>query len=158
MCCCCADALLLSSQLILERCWDDLSQILHGHPVPNLLGAEERSHEREQALYDDLLSRIAEDVDALRELGMVTSGWDVASCLAEVAHQHDYVRPLVDDSTTLSLEEARHPVVEHYVDAGCFVPNDTVLDAESRRLMLITGPNMAGKSTLMRQVALCALL
>ncbi len=123
-----------------------------------LTGAVERYQAREQALYDELLDRVASDAESLRELGHAASGWDVGAALAEVAHANDLARPLVDDSHTLQLSEARHPVVEHFVGAGAFVPNDTHLDTESERLMIITGPNMAGKSTLMRQVALCTIL
>ncbi len=79
---------------------------------------------------------------------------------AEVAQRHDYVRPLVDDSVGLELADARHPIVERTIAAGSFVPNDVVLDAgpDGARLMIITGPNMAGKSTVMRQVALAVIM
>jgi DNA mismatch repair protein MutS len=89
--------------------------------------------------------------------------WDVASTLAEVAVDEDWVRPEVDESLVISMDSARHPVVEALAARGRFVPNDVALDAaprdaESARLWLVTGPNMAGKSTFLRQVALCTLL
>ncbi len=89
---------------------------------------------------------------------------DVASALAEVAHRDDWVRPDVDESLELRLDDARHPVVEKLAAAGRFVPNDVALGAATEgsgtaaRLWLVTGPNMAGKSTLMRQTALAVIL
>jgi DNA mismatch repair protein MutS len=84
--------------------------------------------------------------------------WDVSSALGEIAHRNDYCRPTVDDGERLELLDARHPVVERYVASGRFVPNDTTLDLSGERFLIITGPNMAGKSTLMRQVALNTIL
>jgi DNA mismatch repair protein MutS len=82
----------------------------------------------------------------------------VHAALADIAHRNKYVRPEVDDSLELNLQEARHPVVEEMVARGSFVPNDVELRVEDQRLMVITGPNMAGKSTTMRQVALAVIL
>jgi DNA mismatch repair protein MutS len=87
----------------------------------------------------------------------------VHASFAEIAHRFDYVRPEVDDSTRLSFRDLRHPVVERLSAAGAFVPNDVALDARgdeagAARLMMITGPNMAGKSTTMRQVALAVVM
>jgi DNA mismatch repair protein MutS len=82
----------------------------------------------------------------------------VAQALAETAHRYDYSRPEVDASDALCLTDARHPVVERLAAAGRFVPNDVELRASAERLWLITGPNMAGKSTFLRQVALITIL
>jgi DNA mismatch repair protein MutS len=82
----------------------------------------------------------------------------VAQGLAEVAHRHDYVRPSVDDSEHLTIRDGRHPVVERGAAAGRFVPNDADLSLSGARLWLLTGPNMAGKSTFLRQVALITIL
>jgi DNA mismatch repair protein MutS len=123
-----------------------------------LMGAEERYSEREAALFDELVERVAAQGEALRTLAATLAQWDVAAGLAETAHRHDYTRPVVDEDDRLELVDARHPVVEQHVASGRFVPNDTVLDVAGERLMLVTGPNMAGKSTLMRQVALCVML
>ncbi len=87
------------------------------------------------------------------ELATRVARWDVSSTLAEVAHRYDYCRPQVADDHRLEIEEGRHPVVERLAAAGRFVPNDCRLDAGAQRLWLITGPNMAGKSTFLRQVA-----
>jgi DNA mismatch repair protein MutS len=78
--------------------------------------------------------------------------------LAEVADREKYCRPDVNSEGLISIEGGRHPVVEKMLDQGAFVPNDTVLDMDENRLSIITGPNMAGKSTYMRQVALIVLL
>ena len=83
---------------------------------------------------------------------------DVLAALAEQAHRHDYCRPVVDDSEVIDLVDSRHPVVEHLAAAGGFVPNDVRLDTEVEQMLLITGPNMAGKSTLIRQVALAVIM
>ena len=96
-------------------------------------------------------------------MAQTLAAWDVASALAEVAHRDDYVRPEVDDSTALAIVDGRHPVVEKHAAAGRFVPNDVSLDASpspdgGARLWLVTGPNMAGKSTLMRQTAIIVIL
>ena len=117
-----------------------------------------RALEREQALFERLVAAVAERADRVRALARKLAEWDVAAALADVAHRHDYVRPHVTAGEAISLQGGRHPVVERYAAAGCFVPNDTLLDLGGERLWLITGPNMAGKSTLMRQVALIVVL
>lgn len=123
-----------------------------------VLGAEERFAEREAALFHALVDEVAARAEPLRTLAAALARWDVAAGLAELAHRHGYHRPEVDDGPALVLEEARHPVVERHVPAGTFVPNDTRLDLDDERMLLVTGPNMAGKSTLMRQVALVTIL
>jgi DNA mismatch repair protein MutS len=120
--------------------------------------AEERSLERESALFDALVRETAQHADRVRRLAARLAEWDVASGLAEIAHRFDYARPEVDTGEVLELRGARHPVVERLAAAGRFVPNDTTLDLVGERLWLVTGPNMAGKSTLMRQVALVVIL
>jgi DNA mismatch repair protein MutS len=101
---------------------------------------------------------VVADTERLRALARRLSAWDVDATLAEVAHRYDFCRPAVDDSSALAIEQGRHPVVERLAAAGRFVPNDVNLDAEGERLWIITGPNMAGKSTFLRQVALMAIL
>jgi DNA mismatch repair protein MutS len=129
-----------------------------------LLHAEELLASRESTLFADLVRSLAPQGERLRALAARLAEWDVAAALAEVAHRDDYARPRVDDSLALVLEDARHPVVEKLAAAGRFVPNDVHLDASPSpeeghaRLWLVTGPNMAGKSTLMRQVALAVIL
>jgi DNA mismatch repair protein MutS len=129
-----------------------------------LAHAEERMAVREAELYGDLVRGLARHVARLQRVAARLAEWDVASALAEVAHRDDFVRPEVDDSLALAILEGRHPVVEKLAAAGRFVPNDVVLDASPEpqeglaRLWLVTGPNMAGKSTLMRQVAIVVIL
>jgi DNA mismatch repair protein MutS len=120
--------------------------------------AEERHRERELQLLRELVELAGRAAPRIAQLSERLAAWDVAAGLAEVAHRHDYVRPKVDDSDVLSLRDARHPVVERLSARGKFVPNDVELDLSGERLWLVTGPNMAGKSTLLRQVALCAIL
>ncbi len=129
-----------------------------------LAHAEERREEREAELWSCLVRDLAGHSERLRAVSARVAALDVASSLAEVAHRDDYVRPEVDDSLELVLEDARHPVVERLAAAGRFVPNDVQLDAspeapqDRSRLWIVTGPNMAGKSTFMRQVALAVIL
>lgn len=120
--------------------------------------AEERHRERELSLLAELVERAGRAAPRIAALSEVLSAWDVSAALADVAHRHDYVRPTVDDSDVISLRDARHPVVERLSARGQFVPNDVELDLSGERLWLVTGPNMAGKSTLLRQVALSAIL
>ncbi|MBI2393568.1 MAG: DNA mismatch repair protein MutS [Deltaproteobacteria bacterium] len=128
-----------------------------------LLSAEDRHREREIELFDQLRAAVAAHGERLRDVAARLARWDVLAALADVAHRHDYVRPDVDDSLSMVLEESRHPVVERLAPTGGvgrFVPNDVVVsaDAGGERLLVITGPNMAGKSTLMRQVALACIM
>jgi DNA mismatch repair protein MutS len=125
-----------------------------------LAHAEERAASRETELFARLVRDLAAQQERLRAVASRLAAWDVASALAEVAHRDDWTRPQVDDSLELVLEDARHPVVEKLAAAGRFVPNDVSLGAGDARprLWLVTGPNMAGKSTLMRQTALCVIL
>jgi DNA mismatch repair protein MutS len=120
--------------------------------------AESRAMEREAELFEALVTQVAAAAERIRKLARVLAGWDVAAGLADVAHRHDYARPHVDASDAIAITDGRHPVVERYAAAGRFVPNDTTLDLAAERLWLVTGPNMAGKSTLMRQVALIVIL
>ncbi len=131
-----------------------------------LAHAEERAATREADLLVSVIRDLSPQVARLRAIAARLAEWDVASALAEVAHRDDLARPEVDDSLCLEIDDGRHPVVEKLAAAGRFVPNDVMLDASteasseapSSRLWLVTGPNMAGKSTLMRQVALIVIL
>jgi DNA mismatch repair protein MutS len=120
--------------------------------------AEERHRARERELLTELLERVKLAGPRLANLAGQLSSWDCAAALADVAHRYDYVRPEVDASDVLSIEDGRHPVVERWAAAGRFVPNDVALSIEGERLWVITGPNMAGKSTLLRQTALITIL
>jgi DNA mismatch repair protein MutS len=120
--------------------------------------AEERHRARERELFAELLEQVKGASGRLAVLAAQLSSWDCGAALADVAHRHDYVRPEVDASDVLHIEDGRHPVVERWAAAGRFVPNDVDLAIEGERLWVITGPNMAGKSTLLRQTALITIL
>ncbi len=123
-----------------------------------ILNADERVCALEAELFEALRAEVGGWSPQLKRLALALADLDVHAALAEIAVRHDYVRPQVDDSCTLELREARHPIVERMVETGSFVPNDVLLDANGPRLMIITGPNMAGKSTAMRQVALAVIM
>jgi DNA mismatch repair protein MutS len=120
--------------------------------------AEERYRIRERELTVELLAQVKAASQRLARLAGLVASWDVAAALAEVAQRYDYSRPEVDASDLLEIVDGRHPVVERFAAAGRFVPNDVRLEASGERLWIITGPNMAGKSTLLRQTALITIL
>jgi DNA mismatch repair protein MutS len=109
-----------------------------------------------------LLARVREQVAvqyaALKAIGNALATLDALVSLAEVAEAHHFSRPQIDTDVSLSIREGRHPVVEAALGRGAFVPNDCVIDPETQQIVLLTGPNMAGKSTYMRQVALIVIL
>ncbi|MEM9070972.1 MAG: DNA mismatch repair protein MutS [Myxococcota bacterium] len=123
-----------------------------------ILGADERARSLEQQIFEDLRGRVARDAHRLRSLAEALATIDVHAALASVAHRFGYCRPTVHEGTRLSVQELRHPIVERLAAVGTFVPNDVDLDADGARLMILTGPNMSGKSTAMRQVALAVIL
>ncbi len=122
-----------------------------------ILQAEERTLEVEERIFREILERIGHKTKEIQETAASIATLDVLLSLADVADEYDYVRPRVDEEGTLFIREGRHPVVERMMDEP-FVPNDTFLDGDSNRLLVITGPNMAGKSTYLRQVALITLM
>jgi len=134
---------------------DDLDEV-----ADKLAHAEERASAREAELFTRTVRDLARAAERLRSLAACLAAWDVAAALGEVAHRDDWSRPAIDESLVLQLEDARHPVVEKLAAGGSFVPNDVLLDAGAGgpRLWLVTGPNMAGKSTLMRQTAIAVIL
>jgi DNA mismatch repair protein MutS len=122
-----------------------------------VLGAEERIAAREAELVDALRARVREVIAAVQTTAGVLARLDVWGALADLAHREGYVRPEINDGFAIALEGSRHPVVERMMAREAFIPNDVLLD-EAGRVMLLTGPNMAGKSTLLRQVGLCVVL
>ena len=122
-----------------------------------VLGAEERIATREAELVDALRRRVAAAIGRVQASAAQLARLDVWAALADVAERERYVRPDVNARFGLELEGSRHPVVERMMARETFIPNDIVLD-EAGRVILLTGPNMAGKSTLLRQVGLCVLL
>jgi DNA mismatch repair protein MutS len=123
-----------------------------------VLGAEERRVELELELFDALRRELAGATARILALAEHIAQLDALASLAELAHKNGYVRPTMSSELRLVIEEGRHPVVEQLAGRGRFVPNDSLLDPEAEQIILLTGPNMAGKSTVMRQVALIVLL
>ncbi|MDA0708745.1 MAG: DNA mismatch repair protein MutS [bacterium] len=123
-----------------------------------ILGADERSKELEKDLFIVLREAVAQWVEPVQVTASSVSTVDVLASLAEVAVANDYVRPTVDGSTRLDVRRARHPAVEQILPSGQFVPNDLLIDGESDQILIITGPNMAGKSTILRTAGLIVLL
>jgi DNA mismatch repair protein MutS len=124
----------------------------------NILSAQERLTEREYQVFTELCREVAGRAGALRRTSGALARLDVLAALAEVAARYNYVRPEVDGGDKIWLVESRHPVVERLRPEEPFVPNDVLLDGSESRFILLTGPNMAGKSTYIRQVALNVLL
>ena len=131
---------------------DELKELESG-----LTTSRERLEARERAAFEALIERLAAELEGLQRAGEGLATIDVALALAEAAEAGGYVRPVFGDGTRLAIHEGRHAVVEAALGAGRFVPNDCVLEGEAR-ILLLTGPNMSGKSTYLRQVALIALM
>ena len=120
------------------------------------LSAKSRALSREKALYDELIEKLNEHLLALQASAWAVSELDVLSCLAERALNLNFCRPKISKDNSIQILQGRHPVIESLLDTP-FVPNDVELD-ETQKMLVITGPNMGGKSTYMRQVAVCVLL
>ncbi len=123
-----------------------------------ILGAQQKLIALEYEIFCQIRDQISGQSSRLQSTSQAVAMLDVILSLGELADREKFVRPLLDDSDTLEIIDGRHPVVEKMLPSGSFVPNDTYLDDENRRIVILTGPNMAGKSTYMRQVALIILL
>lgn len=123
-----------------------------------VLGADERRKQLEYSLFQELRDQVAAHGPRLLALSRSLAELDVVAALAEVADRWGWCAPAVVDAPVLSLTAARHPVVEASLREERFVPNDCELNTSDRRMIVLTGPNMSGKSTIMRQVALCVVL
>ena len=123
-----------------------------------ILGAEEKVVNLEYNAFVEIRTEIAKNIKRLQKTANVVSTLDVLSSFAQVAEDMNYCMPVVKDDGIIKIKEGRHPVIEKMIGSGNFVPNDTYLDKNGDRLAIITGPNMAGKSTYMRQVALITLM
>ena len=124
----------------------------------HILGAEEKIFKLEHDLFLELRSKVAEDTGKIQRTAGLVAILDVLLSLKEVAERHNYVLPEIDSGEEIEIEEGRHPVIENVLEPGSFVPNDTRIDGQSEQIHIITGPNMAGKSTYLRQVGLVVLL
>ena len=123
-----------------------------------ILGAEEKVVSLEYKLFTQIREQIKSQIQRIQKSAMVISKLDVLTSFATVAEDLNYCMPQVDNSGIIDIKDGRHPVIEKMLPAGSFVANDTYMDKDENRLSIITGPNMAGKSTYMRQVALITLM
>ncbi len=141
----------------LTNCERFITDQLKQHET-TVLGASDRLVALEYDLIDTIRKRVAEYAEVMSVTATALAELDVYISLADVAAKNNYVCPEIEYGDVVTIKEGRHPVVEQFVRDSYFVPNDTTLDVRHNRLMLITGPNMAGKSTYMRQVALICLM
>ena len=123
-----------------------------------ILGAEEKVINLEYNAFIEIRNKIAQNIKRLQKTANAISTLDVLVSFAQVAEDMNYCMPAVNDDGIINIKEGRHPVIEKMIGIGNFVPNDTYLNKDESRLSIITGPNMAGKSTYMRQVALITLM
>lgn len=123
-----------------------------------ILGAEDKLYALEYELYSEVRETIAGQVERIQQTAKAVAALDAFSSLALVAERNNYVRPKINEKGILDIKEGRHPVVERMIPNDMFIANDTYLDDRKHRISIITGPNMAGKSTYMRQTALIALM
>ena len=123
-----------------------------------ILGAEDKLYALEYELYCTIRDTIAAEVKRIQTTAKAIASLDVFSSLAFVAERNNYVRPKINESGKIDIRDGRHPVVEQMIPNGTFICNDTLLDDKKQRVSIITGPNMAGKSTYMRQAALIVLM
>ena len=123
-----------------------------------IIGAQEKMFKLEYELFLQVRKEISENITRIQKAANVISILDVLCSFAKIAEDNNYVKPTVDNEGEIIIKEGRHPVIEKMMNFGEFITNDTILDEESNRFAIITGPNMAGKSTYMRQVALITLM
>lgn len=123
-----------------------------------ILGAEEKLFSLEYDLFAMIRDQIGAEVKRIQQTAKALAKMDVYASLAFVAERNHYVRPKINEDGRIYIKDGRHPVVEQMIPNDAFVPNDTILDNNDRRISIITGPNMAGKSTYMRQAALIVLM
>ncbi len=123
-----------------------------------VLNSRERVEELEGALFRQVCRQVTEMTPVIARDAQAMAVVDVFTAMAEAAVRYQYVRPTLDDGDVIEIKAGRHPVVERHLPSGAFVPNDTALDRMNGQVLILTGPNMAGKSTYLRQVALLALM
>lgn len=123
-----------------------------------ILGAEEKLINLEYSLFVEIRNSVEKEISRLKKSARIISNLDAISTLALIALENDYVKPSINEEGLIEIVDGRHPVVEKVIGRGEFVSNNTVLNQSDKELLLITGPNMAGKSTYMRQVALITLM
>ena len=123
-----------------------------------ILGAEDKLYALEYQLFSDVRDKVGNEVVRIQRTAKAVAALDVFASLALVAERNNYVRPKVSENGIIDIKNGRHPVVERVIENDMFIANDTFLDNHKKRISIITGPNMAGKSTYMRQTALIVLM
>lgn len=123
-----------------------------------ILGAEEKMVDIEYNIFQDIRSKVKSETYRIQKVSKQISQIDVLNSLAQVAYKNDYIKPKINNEGIIDIKKGRHPVVEETIIDNMFVPNDIYLNNNGDRVQIITGPNMAGKSTYMRQVAIITLL
>ncbi len=123
-----------------------------------ILGAEDKLYALEYELFCDVRDKVGAEVVRIQKTAKAVAALDVFASLALVAQRNNYVRPKINENGVLDIKNGRHPVVEQMIENDMFIANDTYLDNQKKRISIITGPNMAGKSTYMRQTALIVLM
>ena len=123
-----------------------------------ILGASERVLVLEAQVFEEIRTAVANEIERLKRAAGIIAKSDVLLSLAQAAAKNNFVMPEISDNGKIEIKDGRHPVVEKMLKGSMFVPNDTTLNTDSDRMLIITGPNMAGKSTYMRQVALITLM
>lgn len=133
---------------------DDLKKL-----EEKILHAEEKALELEEKIFDDLVDEVAEHVRDIQKNADILAQFDCLSSFAEAAIKHHYIRPTIDESKEIDIIDGRHPVIEQFMKMGEeYVPNDIFLDTDKQQVLMITGPNMSGKSAILRQTALISLM
>jgi DNA mismatch repair protein MutS len=123
-----------------------------------VLGAEEAICQLEYRLFEEIRKKVSDETARLQKTASAIAVIDIFGSMAEIADRYDYVRPVVDEEDGIMIRDGRHPVLERMGLSDRFVPNDTEMNTQEQQLLIITGPNMAGKSTYLRQVALIILM
>jgi len=123
-----------------------------------VLGAEEAICQLEYRLFEEVREKVSEETPRLQKTASAVAVVDILGSMAEIADRYNYVRPIVDEEDEIVIRDGRHPVLERMRLSERFVPNDTQMDGQEHQILIITGPNMAGKSTYLRQVALIILM
>ncbi len=123
-----------------------------------ILGAEEKSLDLEYKIFNDIRNDIKKNIQRIQNASKIISKVDVLNAFGQVAYKLNYIKPHMNNDGIIHIVDGRHPVVEYSIENNLFIPNDTYLDMKNNLIQIITGPNMAGKSTYMRQVAIITLL
>lgn len=123
-----------------------------------IVSAEEKISDIEYEIFCTIRDKVIKETKNILETAKNIANIDVLACFAEISEQYNYCRPIVNNDSKIVIKEGRHPVIEHINATETFIPNDCYLDVENEQLLIITGPNMAGKSTYLRQVALTCII